>query len=50
MSAEDDKVLTHWATHGTHDGPLIGIPATGKRVAVKGVAIKRLANGKVLEE
>jgi steroid delta-isomerase-like uncharacterized protein len=50
MVAEDDKVATHWTMHGTHDGPLSGIPATGKQVTVKGVTTKRITDGKVVEE
>ena len=50
MVAEDDKVVTRWVMHGTHEASMIDIPATGKRVMVKGVTIKRIASGKVVEE
>ena len=50
MVAEGDKVVTRWTMHGTHEGTLRDISATGKQVTVKGVTIKRIANGKVVEE
>ena len=50
MVAEGDKVVTCFTVQGTHEGPVMGIPATGKKVAMKGVSIKRLADGKVVEE
>ena len=48
--AEGDKVVTRWTAYGTHEAPIRDIPATGKRVKVNGVTIKRLADGKVVEE
>ena len=50
MIAEGDKVVTRWTMRGTHEGMVRDIPATGKQVTVKGVTIKRMANGKVVEE
>lgn len=34
---------------GTHQGELMGIPGTGKQVTLAGVAIYRLANGRIVE-
>jgi predicted ester cyclase len=50
MIGEGDKVVTCFTVHGTHEGPVMGIPATGKKVSMKGVSIKRLSGGKVVEE
>ena len=50
MVAEGDKVVTRWTMHGTHEGALRGIPATGKQGSVKGITIKRIAGGRVVEE
>jgi predicted ester cyclase len=50
MVCEDDKVVTLFTVRGTHEGPVMGIPATGKKVAMKGISVKRLAGGKVVEE
>ena len=47
--AEGDKVVTRWSAHGTHKGELVGIPATGKSSTVTGIAVDRVANGKITE-
>jgi steroid delta-isomerase-like uncharacterized protein len=47
--AEGDKVATRVTFHGTHQGPFNGIPATGKQVQWSGIAMDRIANGKVVE-
>jgi len=48
--AEGDLVATRWTGRGTHQGELMGIPATGKQVTVSGLTLSRLQNGKVVEE
>ena len=45
----DDKVIVRWTLSGTHEGEFQGIPATGKDVAVTGITIFRLAEGKIAE-
>jgi steroid delta-isomerase-like uncharacterized protein len=47
--AEGDKVVTRWTAHGTQEGDLMGIPPTGKRVALPGIVIDRLADGRLVE-
>ena len=47
--AEGDKVVTRWTATGTHTGELMGIPATGKQVIIKGVDINRFSDGKNVE-
>jgi steroid delta-isomerase-like uncharacterized protein len=49
LVAEGDKVVARLAYRGTHQGELFGIPATGKQVSYAGVAIFRVAEGKILE-
>jgi steroid delta-isomerase-like uncharacterized protein len=49
MVAEDDKVVTRFHWTGTHLGPFLGIPATGKPVHVGGVVIDRLENGQMAD-
>jgi steroid delta-isomerase-like uncharacterized protein len=39
LVAEGDTVVVEWTSSGTHRGKLMGIPATGKPVSVKGVSI-----------
>ncbi len=48
--AEGDKVASRYTSRGTHQGELMGIPATGKRVEVTGTIISRFAEGKIVEE
>jgi steroid delta-isomerase-like uncharacterized protein len=47
--AEGDKVVTRWTARGTHLGEFQGIPPTGRRGAITGITIDRIANGKVVE-
>lgn len=49
MITEGDKVVTRFTWTGTHRGPFLGIPATGRSVAVKGVVIDRLEEGKMAD-
>jgi steroid delta-isomerase-like uncharacterized protein len=44
-----DKVAYRFTLRGTHSGPFLGIPPTGRAVTTTGVAIDRLAGGKVAE-
>jgi steroid delta-isomerase-like uncharacterized protein len=44
-----DKVVTRWTSRGTHQGELMGIAPTGKRIDVTAVGIWRVANGKIAE-
>lgn len=39
--AEGETVVAEWTSVGTHRGPLMGIPATGRPVTIKGVSIIR---------
>jgi steroid delta-isomerase-like uncharacterized protein len=47
--AEGDKVVTRVIFHGTHQGQFNGIAPTGKQVKWSGIAIDRIAGGKVVE-
>ncbi len=49
LLAEDDKVVVRFTLRATHRGEFMGIPATGKQVAVPGLIIYRMANGKIAE-
>ena len=48
--AEGDTVASRWTATGTHQGPLMGIPPSGKRVRVTGMTISRYASGKIAQE
>ena len=47
--AEGDMVASRWTATGTHQGPLMGIPPSGKRVTITGITITRFASGKEVE-
>ena len=47
--AEADRVVTRVTNYGTHQGAFNGIAATGKPVQWSGIAIDRIADGKVVE-
>ena len=49
MIAEGDKVVIRGAFSGRHQGELLGIPATGKRVIQPSVFIFRLVKGEIVE-
>lgn len=47
--AEDDKVTTRKAIIGTHQGVLMGIPPTFKKIRIDVIDIVRLRDGKYFE-
>jgi steroid delta-isomerase-like uncharacterized protein len=47
MVAEGDTVVTRFSWTGTHRGAFLGVPATGRRVDVKGVVMDELVGGKM---
>lgn len=49
MVSEGDRVAVHWTASGTHDGELMGIEPTGKRVKNEGMEFNRLRDGKIVE-
>ena len=48
--AEGDTVAVRYVVEATHQGNLLGIPATGRRVRWEAVDVYRLSNGKIVEE
>lgn len=50
LLAEDDLVAWHWFFRATHQGEIMGVPATGKQITFGGVNIFRLEGGKVVED
>jgi len=47
--AAGDTVVENWIFQGTHTGEFLGVPATGKKLQVRGIEIWRLADGKIVE-
>jgi steroid delta-isomerase-like uncharacterized protein len=49
LIAEGDKVVVRWRLLGTHKGDFRGIAASGREIALKGIAIYRIQAGKLME-
>jgi steroid delta-isomerase-like uncharacterized protein len=48
---DGDRHADRWVMTGTHEGPLFGIPPTGRRVRIEGATFTRLgADGLVAED
>jgi steroid delta-isomerase-like uncharacterized protein len=47
--AEGDLVVSHIVARGVHAGELLGIPATGREIETEGIAMHRIADGKIVE-
>jgi steroid delta-isomerase-like uncharacterized protein len=48
--AAGSTVTTRWTASGTHEGPLIGVPASHRRVEVSGISIDRFdEEGRLVE-
>ena len=49
LVAEGDRVVWRFTSTGTHNGPLMGMPATGKTSSITGIVIFRLENSRIVE-
>jgi steroid delta-isomerase-like uncharacterized protein len=47
--AEGDTVCTRWRMDGTHENPILGIPASGKHLSVDGITVTRFRGDKLAE-
>jgi steroid delta-isomerase-like uncharacterized protein len=47
---EDGAVAFRWESVGTHTGPYLGVPATGKSVRCWGITISRVESGQIQED
>jgi steroid delta-isomerase-like uncharacterized protein len=50
LIAEGDKVTLRITARGTHTGIFQGIAASGKKTEITGIAIRRIVDGKIVEE
>lgn len=50
LVAEGDLVTVLWTGRGTNTGTGNGLPATGKKVQLRGITIWRIVDGKIKEE
>jgi len=49
LIAEEDMVAIRWTANATHQGEVMGMPATGKKIAWVGIAMAHFDDGKVVE-
>jgi steroid delta-isomerase-like uncharacterized protein len=47
--AQGDRVVVRWSWTCTHLGEFVGIPPTGKKAEISGIAIYRLEDGNIAE-
>jgi predicted ester cyclase len=47
--AEGDKVVSRMNAYAIHVGEFLGVPATHKKITMSGIAVHRIANGKLVE-
>jgi steroid delta-isomerase-like uncharacterized protein len=41
------RAVLVWTAHGTHGGKLMHIPPTGRKIAVRGISVLTIENGKI---
>jgi len=47
---EGDKVAARFTMRGTHRGPFMGVPPTGKKIEVQAMNLYRISGGQFVEE
>lgn len=48
--SEGDYVATRWTARGTHEGEIMGAPASGRGVTLTGITISRCSDGMIVEK
>jgi len=49
MVADDDTIAFAYTLTGTHKGPLMGTPPSGRKVSIRGLQISKFKGGKMVE-
>jgi steroid delta-isomerase-like uncharacterized protein len=49
LVADGDRIARRFTIRGTHQGAFMGVPPSGRPVAVGGIAIHRVADGRLVE-
>lgn len=47
--SDGTNVASRWSNTGTHQGDLMGIPATGRKIALTGITFGKIVDGKLVE-
>ena len=47
---EGSAVVTRWTVRGTHQGPLFGIPATGRAITATAIHIHHVRDGRIVDQ
>lgn len=47
---EGHKSAAHWTMRGTHQGPFLGNPPTGRPIIVQGIIFAHIENGRITED
>lgn len=50
LGAGDIRIAARFTMRGTHQGDFLGVPATGKSIAVQAANFYRISNGRIVEE
>ncbi len=49
LVAHGDRVAGRWTVRGTHSGPFMGLPATGKQITMNEAGVMRFERGQLVE-
>lgn len=47
---KDDRLAALWTMRGTHTGPFLGNPPTGRSILAQGIIFARIENGRITED
>ncbi len=47
---ENNQIVVRFVFKGTHQGPLMGVQPTGRRISINGISIMRLQAGKITDQ
>jgi steroid delta-isomerase-like uncharacterized protein len=47
--SEGDRTVARWVSRGTHQADFMGIPASGRKIVVRGTSVIHFADGKIVE-
>ncbi len=50
IGTDEPWIAARFTLQGTHEGDFLGVPATGKLIAVEAVNLYCVSNGKIVDE